>query len=355
MFMDDGKKAPCGSRFGCWQCTITGERDKSMESMLAADPRFSYMQGLNDFRNFLIATQWDMSRRERTGRTISEAGFVSIQPDVYNLQMRRDLFRYLLTLDELEVERAEAVDAALVTGELPSTPENERMRYPQFEIVSIADATLVDMYWSMTHSASHAFPALAEWYEIKVLGRRYPVPKVETAPRAPIPTKRWFKVGAFDQDAPADGLRDYLAEQWNPYLHPERPLGWREVNGERVAWFEEGEGLEVDAAEAACVFDTYCTTPMAIESRGHLAIESARFWLNEQVVRLPAGMGARYQHMAKRGQYFAHLMQRLNITPAELDEHIAVHSISDAEHNDLLAAHARAVRAAEPQQELFAA
>jgi len=355
MFMDDGRKAPCGSRFGCWQCTITGERDKSMESMLAADPRFGYMQGLNDFRNFLIATQWDMSKRERTERTISAVGYVSVQPDVYNLRMRRDLFRYLLTLDELERERAEGVDGALVTGELPSTPENERMRYPQFEIVSIEDAVLVDFYWSMNHSAGHAFPALSDWYDIKVLGRRYPIPKVAATARVSIPQKRWFKVGAFDHDAPADGLRDYLAEQWNPYLHPERPLAWREVGGERVAWFEEGEGLEVDAAAAAAVLDTYCTTPMAIEAGGHHAMESARFWLNEEVVKLPSGMAARYQHMAKRGQYFCHLMQRLNITPAQLDDHLLRCSISEEDHNKLLAAHERASRAAQPQQELFAA
>jgi hypothetical protein len=65
------------------------------------------------------------------------------------------------------------------------------------------------------------------------------------------------------------------------------------------------------------------------------AIESARFWLNEGIVRLPVGMAQRYQDMAKRGQYFARLAQRLNLTPSELDAHLVRNSISDAEHRGL--------------------
>ena len=35
---DGGNKAACGSRFGCAWCTVTGERDKSMEAMIATAP-----------------------------------------------------------------------------------------------------------------------------------------------------------------------------------------------------------------------------------------------------------------------------------------------------------------------------
>jgi DNA sulfur modification protein DndC len=69
----------------------------------------------------------------------------------------------------------------------------------------------------------------------------------------------------------------------------------------------------------------------------HSAIESARFWLNETILTLPTGMSQRYQEMAKRGQYFSHLAQHLNLTPAEMDRHLVCNAISDAEHARLVA------------------
>jgi hypothetical protein len=84
-----------------------------------------------------------------------------------------------------------------------------------------------------------------------------------------------------------------------------------------------------------------------LETQHRDAIESARFWLNQGIVKLPAGMAQRYQDMAKRGQYFSRLAQRLNLTPTELDAHLVANSISDSEHR------LRIHRAA-PQPDLFA-
>ncbi|ABE46913.1 phosphoadenosine phosphosulfate reductase family protein [Polaromonas sp. JS666] len=337
MFMADGKKAPCGSRFGCWTCTITGDRDKSMDSMLNSDEKYSYLRGLNAFRNFLIATQWDMERRELVGRTISSAGYVPVRPDVYNMAMRTDLLNYALTLDELEVERAEQMEADVASGRLPKTPENIRMSNPQFQIVSDSDIVLIDFFWSLHHGAYSAFPAMQAWYQVKTLGRRYAIPAVERVQKkAGIPVVRWYQVGAFDRDVPTDGLRDYKAEMWNPYRHLDRLITHREVNGKRVVWHEDAETLSVDATEAVLFGITYCTTTMPMETQFNSPLESARYWLNEGIVRLPVGMVGRYQHMAKRAQYFTHLAERLNLTPAELDEYLARESISDASHAEIL-------------------
>ncbi|BCF95263.1 hypothetical protein [Paraburkholderia largidicola] len=75
-----------------------------------------------------------------------------------------------------------------------------------------------------------------------------------------------------------------------------------------------------------------CTFDHAWYARvqGHAAIESARFWLNETMLTLPKGASQRYQDMATRGQYFAHLAERLNLTPAELDRHLIENAISDS-------------------------
>lgn len=58
----------------------------------------------------------------------------------------------------------------------------------------------------------------------------------------------------------------------------------------------------------------------------------------------------KYQEMAKRGQYFAHLRDKLNLSPAELDAYLIKNAISDATHEALL------VKAeAESQLDLFQA
>lgn len=345
---DGGNKAPCGPRFGCWACCITGDRDKSMESMLR-DEKYQHMQGLNDFRNLLIATQHDMGRRELVGRTISKAGYLPIGPDVYRLEFRRKLLQHLLTLDVLEEERAERMEADIFTGRVPDTPANRRMATAQFENVTLSQLVAVDFYWSMHHYAANAFPAIEVWYDIRVLGRRYPVTQVAKAPKTTFPAKRWYQVGAFDKDVPTDGLRDYVGEQWNTYWYPDRPFTHRVVDGSRTAWFEEEDSLEVDALKANQIVT--CEYPgMMLQSRQHAALASARFWLSTGTVKLPTGMAARYQHMAKRAQYFAQLVDLRNVTPAELDAHLLSNSISDAQHEEILGSMPKSV---DVQSDLF--
>jgi DNA sulfur modification protein DndC len=341
---EDGQRSACGSRFGCAFCCVSGQRDESMESMIQ-EPQHAYMAGLNDFRNYLLATQWDLGRRELVGRSLSPAGYVRVAPDVLSYAARMDLLRYLLTLDALEIERAEQHEADLATGCIPDTPENRELCDVQFEMITPAQLVAIDFMLSMHHYAPHAFPAVSAWFEVHRLGRRYRIPQVEPLPKAPIPHHGWFHVGQFDAQAPADGLRDYGAEAWNRYLHPERVSGYAQTtSGDRVVYFEESDQLDVDRAEA-CTFVT-CTFDLEwfMRAQQHHAIDSARFLLNETVLRLPIGMSQRYQEMAVRGQYFARLAERLNLTPAELDAHLVSNAISDAEHAELVAA---------PQMDLF--
>ena len=328
---ENGQRAACGSRFGCVFCCVTGERDRSLESMVR-EPEYAYMSGLNDFRNYLLATQWDLDRRELVGRSLSDNGYIRVQPDVLSYKERINLLRYLLTLDALEVERAEQHDADLASGRIPDTPENRELCEIQFEMITPAQLVAVDFMLSMHHYAPHAFPAVSIWFEVHRLGRRYRVPQVEAFPKVPIPLHGWYRVGGFDAEAPTDGLRCYSAEQWNPYRHPERPSAYAQTTGgERTVYFEESDQLDVEASRA-CEFVT-CTFDHAWYARvqGHAAIESARFWLNETMLTLPKGASQRYQDMATRGQYFAHLAERLNLTPAELDQHLIDHAISDTQ------------------------
>lgn len=53
-------------------------------------------------------------------------------------------------------------------------------------------------------------------------------------------------------------------------------------------------------------------------------------------MKLPTGMAQRYQDMAKRGQYFSRLAQRLNLTPAELNAQLIEKAIGDVDHEAML-------------------
>ncbi|NPT39381.1 hypothetical protein GNZ11_33570 [Paraburkholderia xenovorans] len=121
-------------------------------------------------------------------------------------------------------------------------------------------------------------------------------------------------------------------EQWNPYRHPQRISTYAQTKqDERVVYFEESDQLRADAVRA-CEFVT-CSFDHDWYSRvqGHPSIESARFWLNEAILTLPAGSAQRYQDMAVRGQYFARLAERLNLSPTELDRYLIDNALSDIE------------------------
>ena len=333
---ESGARAACGSRFGCAFCCVSGERDRSMEFMVQ-EPEHAHLKPLNDFRNYLLAIQWDLSRRELVGRTISEGGYAQRSGrHVSAGETRIAMLRMLCSIDADERDRAEAHSGDLAMGLIPDTEHNRALCEPQFEFMTPQQLVAIDFFLSMHHYAPHAFPALAVWHDVNVLGRRYAVPSIEPKAKADIALHGWYPVGQYDKEAPAEGLRDYDAERWNRYLHPDRPGRYaRTTGGEQTVYFEEASQFEVDA-EAACAFVT-CTydTAFMLATQHRDAIESARFWLNEGIVRLPVGMAQRYQDMAKRGQYFARLAQRLNLTPSELDAHLVRNSISDAEHRGL--------------------
>jgi DNA sulfur modification protein DndC len=334
---DKGNKSPCGPRFGCWNCTIAGAKDKSMDSLLK-DESNAFMRPLSDFRNYLMATQFDFDTRELMGRKVSPAGYVQVRPDVYSFEFRLELLWYLLSMDADERDRAEKMEEDIACGLVEDTPDNRAMASPAFENVSLSQLSLVDFFWGMHPYASSAFPALQIWYEVNVLGRRRRVSKHARAPKISVPTKRWFKVGQFDHDAlPSEGLRSYENELWNKHRHPGRPATYCEVDGERTVWFDQDDNLTVDAFEA-CAFIT-CTFPeMVIDVRSLPAIESTRFWLNEGIIKLPRGQGARYQAIAKRGQYFYNVALKLNLAPHEFDRYVVENSISNVEHEKLVPA-----------------
>lgn len=316
---------------------------------MVQEPEHAHLMPLNEFRNYLLAIQWDLSRRELVGRTLSDAGYTRIQADTYGFFERMRMLRMLLSIDADERDRAERHSGELARGLIADTENNRTLCDPQFEFVTPQQLVAIDFFLSMHHYAPHAFPALAAWHDVNVLGRRYAVPHVDPKPKVEIKLHGWYPVDRYDREAPTVGLRDFEGEQWNRYRHPHR-AGWyaRTSAGEQMVYFQEASQFEVDA-EAACEFVT-CTydTAFMLKTQNHDAMDSARFWLNEGFVRLPVGMAQRYQEMAKRGQYFSRLAQRLNLTPDELDTHLIKNGVSDAAHTAM-------IKPVSPQFDLFAA
>jgi DNA sulfur modification protein DndC len=324
MLGEKTQKAACGSREGCFLCFITGQSDKSFENMIKED-RHSHLKGLNQLRNFIYKSRWDLSNRELVGRTLSN-GYAPIRPDVYTLEFRQRLLSYMLTLDALEVERAEQVEADIATGKLERTPENLYFANTHFKLIDEEQIIAINLHWNLHHYAPHANLAIEIWHQVHSFGRRYAIPDIDEIPKKSIPEKRWYFVGDYDHEAPADGLRDYGAELWNPYLNPDRP-SFLKLDGQPVVYHETEESFTVDKIKAVEFIDQ-CFDNM-ISIRQYSGLDGARFMLNECIIRIATGKISQYNRMALRGQYFSNLALRKNFTPAELDRYLTSNSISN--------------------------
>jgi len=339
---DGGNKAACGSRFGCAWCTVTGERDKSMESLIVSAPKkHGHLAGINRFRNHLINTRWDMGRRDWIGRTHSEAGYINVTGTAYNAEMRTKLLRYLLTLDVLEEERAEEHDARMFRGELENSEANETLRGVTFQFITPKNLLAIDFAWSLSYGFDHAFPALSEWYNIRVLGKRYPIEDVTPVEKGIIPEQRWFKFEKWQSPALEMGLQDPFLEATNKSRYPGRPAMRRirdrfEGKERHIVYYEEADELEIDAADAVCFVSDFDEAFYEM-AKGLDPTDSAKFYLNKGIVKLGRGKAADYDAMARRAQFWRRMERDLGGT--DLRSYIRHHSISNAEHEVILESH----------------
>ena len=93
-----------GSRFGCWTCTVVKE-DKSMRGFI--DAGATWMQPLNEFRNWLKEIREDSGKRDGTRRNGSDG------PGPFSSETRRLILRRLLELEKTVGRRL--IDDAEIT------------------------------------------------------------------------------------------------------------------------------------------------------------------------------------------------------------------------------------------------
>lgn len=190
---DDAMKAAskaCGARFGCALCTAVG-RDRSLENMIEADPKYAYLRNLNRLQRFLVDSQYDKDRRNWLGRTINDKGFVAIAPDTYSPSMLKDLLYFALSIDFAEAAAAARAGVA-----------------PRFQLISPAALIAIDAIWSAQGIFERPFEAIRVFHDVALNGNlRFP-PVDYVAPEGKsFPQPKYLYVGNdWDNE---DRLGDY--------------------------------------------------------------------------------------------------------------------------------------------------
>lgn len=202
----------CGGRSGCWTCTRVAA-DKSVENMLQANPgKYPYLEPLLALRDFIADTQWDWSRRNFLGRTITD-GHMKVGADQYSPKMCEDLLYYTLAAQS----RA-----------------NELGAPARVAAIGIKELIAIDALWALRGWAP-PFHALSIYFDHCDGNRRY-APKIKNPCRpSPVPV-----LGQI-----------YVGEDWDSNVSQLTPPGFR-----HVAWeFHSGScGPSLRESKAGKVF-----------------------------------------------------------------------------------------------------
>jgi 3'-phosphoadenosine 5'-phosphosulfate sulfotransferase (PAPS reductase)/FAD synthetase len=341
------RNSACGSRFGCFNCVAIGDTDRSLESMIAEDSgKYAYMAGLVKYRKFMNSIRWDMSRRDFRGRSV-KAGYLKITPDYLSPETKRELYRYLVTLDALEIERARAHEEAYYDPRNTAVEQDEynlMLTQPQFQFVSFSDVLCIDFCWSIGRDfINEASPAAKDWIDIHERGIRYHVPELPSAPKSSLPSVRWFDVSEVMEET--DGLAGTIDSHGSTHEVRAQPSEMLTV--------EDGAGYSyLDAVRS----NYYHLSEVCPSEISRAAIHYG--WIKMRPSDLK-----RYDEIAKRNDYLVKRMRqepRLGECPYSgdtklmtMNEFLVDNSISDTEHQQIVTKCEREELLEKEQADLF--
>lgn len=311
--------AACGARFGCWGCVATGDRDKSLQAMIENDrDQYGYLKPIADLRDWLFNIRWDMSAREWLGRSVDQkTGYIILQPDYFNMETRRKLLRYMLTIDADECAWA----------------DEHNDGYPRFQLIQPWQLVAIDFIWSIYRDAKHAFNALYEYYDIHRCGRRHYPPKMLPVEKVSVPKTRWFKPP--EGIAPPHGIGGLTDPE---IMHAQRHAGGElptitdRVTGKPKAIMSYGvsQEMEIDKTEAVLWLEYFISHPIAIDCTGYDPTEAIKFYLHNKIVTLSKGQPSAMDEIIQRSEMWSRLQLKLNVP--DIQAYALEHSISDDEH-----------------------
>ena len=263
---------PCSSRFGCWVCTAVRE-DKSLRQMIETDPaRYGYMQPLGELRDFIAYTQYDWTRRQYVGRSITD-GFIEVGADTYSPAMLEELLRYTLSAQKLS----------------------------GVQIISAAQLIAIDARWSQ-YAIAAPFTALRIWKEVED-GARWAPPAMRPFRKSDVPKLGRIYVGDWNDDVTSQlevtGLRNPAWEDFAESCGP----GLRTLVNGRAVVDVEGES-EIDE-EAAWLFLDFELERMLADRATFSGYWTAGYetYLSFGIVRPAKGQSARVDEILRRSQW----------------------------------------------------
>lgn len=313
--------------------------------------QYAWMKPLNDLRDFLVDTQYDLDRRRWTARTTDPAtGHVRIQADVYSPAMVQELLGICLTIDMREQERAAALDSdlwayyageavswsdpymrATATAGTPDIAWAARMAQPQFQLVSPEQVLAIDFMWAR-YGACAPFEALHIWREVTQRGARYEIPKVaaqENPRELRMPGARW--VALPPNERMLHPLYDPLTTFY--YERPGRDIP--AVTVQTCVEHQEEDTFSVDAESAQLIFEFEVDRLLDVYHSGSFSPTVAvEFYLRFGAVALAAGRLAELANTVDHAQR----LHNAGLGPGTPVAELLARSISDAEHNALKAA-----------------
>ncbi|MGR5296908.1 hypothetical protein ACPV5U_19395 [Vibrio mediterranei] len=343
---NDGNRSACGSRFGCSYCTLSGKRDKSLESMVdESEEKYGFLRPFIAFRKFLLATRFDMDRRDFRGANVSKVNHFKVVPDYYSPEMKRDLLRFLITMDADEIDRAAKHEKLFYGGKIEDNEHNRLLCDPMFQNLTYDDVLAIDFYWSLERDFPEASPAARDFIEIHDMRRRYYPPAMEDSPRVTIPKARWFDISdalPFDEDVegiqglvPLTVQTSTLNISYGPELKVNLGAGYSYMDAVRRLYHE-----------------LHLVDPS----------ETCRAALDNGWLQISKGQLNRYERIATRNDYLRKLYfstkpqyenERGDMALMSLNQFLISSSISDSEHTELLKEHEKELVKEQFETDLF--
>lgn len=305
------QSSACGARHGCALCTVSGDKDKSMESLLE-NSKYDYLRQLSRVREYIFKTHYDWNARNIWARSINKFGYAEIKPEAYSFDKCKTILHALITADCLEQIRANDYDRMLSNGELEYTDFNIRMAKPQFQFVTKEDLLLIEFQWGLHQFSSKAFEALNLWNEVYKHGNYELLEWVddfEAIPKPPQPKPMYVYVGkSWEDNGMNSGLRDYDEEIIN--RDPELSLIARlkkQADGEDAVFFtsriEETTSMYANP-EIAEALTNDASLWINGHDKGHLPLLGPLKLLRMGGVSIAKGRAFTYHTMAQRAQWW---------------------------------------------------
>ncbi|WP_318493262.1 adenine nucleotide alpha hydrolase family protein [Photobacterium leiognathi] len=316
------KSEPCGARFGCFTCTAAGKEDTSLINMIASDTeKYGYLMEHVRFREFLLAIRFDWSRRDATrGQYNSQTNHLTVSPDYFNYETRRNLLRYLISMDADELERSGGV--------------------PRYQHVTERDIVAIDIMWGIQGCSDRGFSALEVWHEVHNLGKRYRVPEIQDYHKEIVPQKKYFDLTDYDLDEVGPTMftnsvyRSQIEEISNNVGYSEGytcPITGRKLAG--CDFLETSFSLEICNESAINMVEQMTQDPDFIYNRNHFT--------NDQAVLVPFANGVaktskqhfkKFHRMAKMTK-LRELISQKNDYPFNLSQFMYGNAKSEYEYN----------------------